>query len=295
MKKIFLLFLLLAVISSFAQTPATFDIEGHRGTRGLMPENTIPAFLKAIDLGVNTLEMDLAVSRDNQLVISHEPWFSSAFSLDKNGNPIAADRQMENNIYKMDYSEVKLFDVGSLGNKDFPEQQKMKVYKPLLRDVFTETQKYIRQMKLKPVRYNIEIKTVPQGDNIYHPSPAVFAQMLYDEIVKYKMQKYVIVQSFDMRTLQEFRKLSAEIPIALLVQNKNGAEKNIEALGFQPQVYSPHFSLIDEATVSYCHQKNIKIIPWTVNEMTDLENMKRFNLDGVITDYPNRAAEIFRK
>lgn len=286
--------LLLAAVSAFAQTPPTFDIEGHRGTRGLMPENTIPAFLKAIDLGVNTLELDLAVSRDNQLVVSHDSWFSAVFSLDKNGNPIPPEKQTEYSLYKMDYAEIRQFDVGSRGNKDFPEQQKMKAYKPLLRDVFKATREYIRQNHLKPVRYNIEIKSTPQGDNIYHPAPAIFAKMVYDEIKADKMENYVIVQSFDVRSLQEFRKLSSSIPISLLIQNKESIEKNIEILGFQPEIYSPYFSLVNQDAVNYCHQKGIKIIPWTVNEMTDLEAMKKLNLDGIITDYPNRAAKVFR-
>lgn len=294
MKKSFLFICLLA-FNVFSQTSPVFDIEGHRGARGLLPENTIPGFLKAIELGVDTLELDLVVSRDNKLVVSHEPWFSSVISLDKNGQPIPADKQKDYNLYKMNYSEIKKFDVGSLGNKDYPAQQKMKVAKPLLKDVFKETQKYIRRNKLKPVRYNIEIKTVPQGENVFHPTYAVYAKMVYDEILAGKLENYVIVQSFDVRALQEIRKFPVKLPLALLVQNKDGIEKNIEKLGFQPDTYSPHFSLIDEPTVKYCREKGIKIVPWTVNEIADMENLKKFNLDGIITDYPDRAIKVFRK
>lgn len=294
MKKILLLTFLLLAVSVFSQTKSTFDIEGHRGARGWMPENTIPAFLKGIELGANTMELDLAVSRDNKLVVSHDPFFSSAISLDKNGNPIPANKQTDYKIYTMNYADIKLFDVGSLGNKDFPNQQKIKVYKPLLSDVFKETQDYIRKNHLKPVRYNIEIKSTPQSDNIYHPVPAVFAKMVYDEILADKMEKYVIVQSFDVRALQEMKKFPVKLPLALLVQNKDGVEKNLATLGFQPDIYSPHFSLVDEAAVNACHQKNIKMIPWTVNEMTDLEQMKKLDLDGIITDYPDRAVKVFR-
>lgn len=295
MKKAIILICLI-VFNAFSQTsPTVFDIEGHRGARGLVPENTIPSFLKAIELGVDTIELDLVVSRDNKLVVSHEPWFSSAISLDKNGQLIPADKQKEYNLYKMNYSEIKKYDVGSIGNKDFPAQQKMKVYKPLLKDVFKETQKYVRKNKLKPVRYNIEIKTVPQGENLYHPAYADYAKLVYDEILANKMEKRVIVQSFDVRALQEIRKLPVKLPIALLVQNKEGVERNVEKLGFQPEVYSPHFSLIDETTMQYCRQKGIKVIPWTINEIADMENLKKFNLDGIITDYPDRAIKVYRK
>lgn len=240
------------------------------------------------------MELDVVVSSDGQLVVSHEPFFSSVISLDKNGNPIPADKEKEFNIYKMPYSEVKLYDVGSLGNKAFPDQQKMKVYKPLLKDVFAEVQKYIKKNKLKQVRYNIEIKSSPAEDNIYNPVPTIFAKKVYDEILADKRQKNVIIQSFDVRPLQEMRKFSVKLPLALLVSNKDGIEKNLANLGFQPDAYSPHFSLVDEATVKYCRARNIKIVPWTVNETAEFEQMKKFDLDGIITDYPDRAIKIFR-
>ena len=295
MGKTILCICLMFSINTFVQEPAAFDIQGHRGARGLMPENTIPAFLKALELGVDTLELDVVVSKDNQLVVSHEPYFSAEISLDKNASPIPPEKQNQYNLFKMNYSEIKLFDVGSLGNKRFPEQQKIKTFKPLLRDVFTETQKYIRRNKLKPTIYNIETKSTAAGDSIYHPTPEVFARLLYEEIVKSKMQKRVTIQSFDVRTLQEFKKFPIKLPLVLLVENKDGIEKNVAKLGFQPEIYSPHFSLVDEGIVKYCRQRRIKIIPWTVNEISDLERMKKFEPDGIITDYPNRAIDIFRK
>jgi glycerophosphoryl diester phosphodiesterase len=295
MKTTLLFICLLFATGAFAQTSPTFEIEGHRGARGLLPENTIPSFKKALEYGVKTIELDVVVSRDNKLVVSHEPWFSSVISLDPRGNPIPADKQKEHNIFKMDYSEIKKYDVGSLGNKDFPEQQKMKIYKPLLSEVFVEIGKYVKKNKLQPVRYNIEIKSNPEGDNTFHPLPMVFAKMVYDEIFAHKLEKNVIVQSFDVRPLQELRKLPVKLPLALLVSNKEGIEKNLEKLGFLPDTYSPHFSLIDEATVQYARQKGMKIIPWTINETSDMERMKQFNLDGIITDYPDRAVKVFRK
>jgi glycerophosphoryl diester phosphodiesterase len=296
MKIIFsFLLCLLLTLTVFSQTSSGFDIQGHRGCRGLLPENTIPAFLKALDLGVDTLELDTVVSRDNRIVVSHEPFFSADISLDKDGNTISIEKQTDFNIFKMDYSEIKLFDVGSIGNKRFPEQQKMKVSKPLLSDVFKETQNYIRQQKLKKVMYNIETKSIPKGDNVFHPTPAVFAKLLYDEILKSKMQKFVTIQSFDVRTLQEFKKFKVKMPLVLLVENKDGVEKNVEALGFQPDVYSPNYLLLTEALVKYCHSKGMKVIPWTINEIADMEKIKPLNVDGIISDYPNRAIEVFRK
>lgn len=299
MKKLLLGVLLSFSINAFAQTAdktvAEFDIEGHRGARGLAPENTIPAFIKAVELGANTLELDVVVSRDGKVVVSHEPFFSSVISLDPNGKLIPKEKEKDFNIYALTYEEIKKFDVGSIGNKDFPEQQKIKAYKPLLSEVFAETQGYVRKNKLKPVRYNVEIKSDAAGDDVFHPLPAKFAKMVYDEIKRTKMENFVIIQSFDVRALQEMKRIVPTMPLALLVMNKDGIEKNIAKLGFQPNAYSPHFSLVDEETVKFCRARKIKIIPWTVNEIADLERMKTFDLDGIITDYPNRAVKVFRQ
>lgn len=295
MKKILPLILLLFSINFFAQTAVEFDIEGHRGARGLVPENTIPSFIKAVELGANTLELDVVISKDGKVVVSHEPYFSSAISLDAKGNPIPKEREKDFNIYQMNYAEIKRFDVGSLGNKDFPEQQKMKVHKPLLSEVFKEVGKYLRKNKLKAVRYNVEIKSGEAGDEKFHPSPQKFAKLVYDEIVRAKMENSVIVQSFDVRPLQELKRIAPQLPLALLVGDQSGVEKSIEKLGFNPDTYSPHFSLIDEKTVEFCRARRIKIVPWTVNEIADLERMRTYQLDGIITDYPNRAVQVFRK
>ena len=295
MQKIILGVLLLFSVNTFAQTVPEFDIEGHRGARGLAPENTIPAFIKALELGVNTLELDVVISKDGKVVVSHEPFFSSVIALDAGGKPITKDKEKDFNIYKLTYIKIKKFDVGSIGNKDFPEQQKTKAYKPLLSEVFKETQKYLRKNNLKTVRYNIEIKSDAAGDNIFHPLPAEFAKMVLGEITKAKMENFSIIQSFDVRSLQEMKKIAPKMPLALLVFNKDGIGKNIAKLGFQPEIYSLHFSLVDAAAVEFCRTKNIKIIPWTVNEIADLERMKTFNLDGIITDYPNRAVTVFRR
>lgn len=295
MKKIILLLCFCLTANLFAQTMPNFSIEGHRGARGYVPENTIPSFIKALEQGADTLELDIVISQDNKIVVSHEPWFSHIISTKPDGNLIKADKEKDFNIYKMKYAEVKKFDVGNIGNKDFPQQVKMKVYKPLLGDVFKEINKYAKKNKLKAVRFNVEIKANPNWDNIYTPPPNDLAKMVYQEILKHKMQNNVIVQSFDVRQLQELRKMPIKLPLALLVGNKDGIEKNIETLGFIPDTYSPHFSLVDEAMISYCQKNNMKIVPWTVNEIADLEKMKTFKLDGIITDYPDRAVKIFGK
>lgn len=296
MKTAFLYIILaLFTLPVCAQTEPAFSIEGHRGARGWLPENTIPSFIKALEQGADTIELDVVISGDGRVVVSHEPWFSSAISLDPAGEPISKENEKANNIYRMKYAETKKFDVGSKGNPGFPQQQKMNAVKPLLSDVFNAVERYAKQKKLLYVRYNIEIKSSPQDDNIFHPEPAVFVKLVYDEIIRHKMQQRVIVQSFDVRPLQELRKMPVKMPLALLVGGKASVEENLEKLGFIPHTYSPHYSLVDAALVAKCRERGMKIIPWTVNELTDMEKMKQFDLDGIITDYPDRAVQVFGK
>jgi glycerophosphoryl diester phosphodiesterase len=289
--KVVIVVLIFSIIT-FAQT---FSIEGHRGARGYVPENTIPSFIRALELGADTIELDVVVSQDGKIVVSHEPWFSHLIATKPDGTPIEAGNERDFNIYQMKYAEVRKFDVGSIGNKDFPQQAKMKAYKPLLGEVFDEIKKYAKRNKLKLYRFNVEIKANPQWDGVFTPPPNVFARMVYEEIRKYKVEKNVIVQSFDVRQLQELRRMPVKLPLALLVGNKDGIEKNLERLGFIPDTYSPHFSLVDDFTVEFCQKNNLKIVPWTVNEIADLEKMKKFKLDGIITDYPDRAVRVFGK
>ncbi len=296
MKSTILLFLILSfTINVIPQTARFVSIEGHRGARGYLPENTIPSFKLAIDQGSDTIELDVVITKDKKVIVSHEPYFSSVISLDPQGKKIAKESEREHNIYKMTFAETKKYDVGSIGNAGFPEQKPIKVNKPLLTEVFREIEKYTKSKKIARVRYNIEIKSSPEGDGAFHPAPAEVVSLVMDDIAKFKLQDHVIVQSFDVRPLQEIRKSHPKLPLALLVGNPEGAEKNLAKLGFIPDTYSPHFSLVNEALVKFCREKGLKVVPWTINEVADLERMKTFDLDGVITDYPDRAVKVFRK
>src|SRR6188474_3759231 len=136
MKYVSILFILLSSmsISSIVEHQSSppsggaegFDIQGHRGCRGLMPENTIPAMIKALDLGVTTLEMDVVISKDNKVVVSHEPWFESEITTKPDGSFIKPGEAMQYNIFQMSYDEVLKYDVGMKTHPRFPQQQKMK-------------------------------------------------------------------------------------------------------------------------------------------------------------------------
>ena len=168
------------------------------------------------------------------------------------------------------------------------------MHKPLLSDVFVAIDLYTRSKRLPLVRYNIEIKSNEAGDGTTHPSPADFVSLVMAEIIKCKMVNRAKIQSFDVRPLQEIKKRWPKQELALLVGTKEPIEKSMKRLGFRPETFSPHFSLVDQSVVGYCVANKIKLVPWTVNEMTDLEKMKAFPIDGIITDYPDRAVKVFR-
>ena len=291
----FLCCFLFASISAYAQTYIPkFDIQGHRGARGLMPENTIPAFLFGLDSGVTTVELDLAVTKDNQLVVSHEPWMAASICLSPQGDTIKAKDERKYNIYKMTYAEVKQWDCGSLGNEKFPQQQKQATVKPLLQDVIVSVENHIKSFTRYEVDYNIEIKSLPEGDNKFHPKPEVFSDLVYNLVDQYLPLDRVVIQSFDFRVLNYWHEKYPEVRLAALVENKKSVEENLSELGFTPSIYSPYFKLLTREDVKALRAKKIRVIPWTVNEEKDMLSVKGMDVDGFITDYPDRAAKFKR-
>lgn len=255
-----------------------------------MPENTIPAFLKALDYGVTTIELDLAVTKDGQLVVSHEPYMSGEICLAPDGQPIDSKKEKEFNIYEMTYNQVRQFDCGLKVNDRFPAQQKMNATKPLLRDVIVAVEDYIRSYTQYEVDYNIEIKSSPDGDNQFHPTPEVFSDLVYNLLNDYLPMERVVIQSFDFRVLKYWNKKYPQVRLAALIENMKPVSTNLANLGFKPAIYSPHYKLLTKQKIDYLHDRKIRVIPWTVNEPDDMTKMKEWKVDGIITDYPDRAA-----
>ncbi|WP_316831363.1 glycerophosphodiester phosphodiesterase family protein [Pedobacter aquatilis] len=284
-------FLLLLFLNAAAQKQK-FDVQGKAGARGIMPENTIKGMLKALDLGVTTLEMDAVISKDKQVVLSQEPYFNNEISLQPNGKPITLKEQKNFNIYKMNYDEIKKFDVGSKVHSRFPGQMKFKAYKPLLAETIDEVEAYVKANKLAKPVYSIETKTIKNGDNEFHPEPAEFVDLLMDVIIAKKLTKRVIIESFDMRTLQYLHEKYPKIQTSLLIDEKEPFEDYISKLGFKPTIYSPYSVLVGKGLVDRCHDMGIKIIPWTVNTVKEIKYFMSLGVDGVITDYPNLISQI---
>jgi len=278
--------------SNALQIPDGFDWQGHRGARGLLPENSIPAFLLALDHPVKTLELDVAISKDNQVIISHEPWFSAGISQKPDGTPVTIEEERSLRIYEMTYEEIKTYDCGSRGNEKFPEQKGMLTFKPSLKDMVEAVEAYAEKKGREKPFYNIEIKSEPELDGTFTPPPAEFAALLLEEVTALGIANRTTIQSFDVRPLQILHEQKAPVTLAYLVMNMDGVEDNMKKLGFTPDIYSPYYQLVTKDLVSYLHEQNIKLIPWTVNDQEVMKNLIRLGVDGIITDYPNYIGEI---
>lgn len=279
--------LIAAALVSVQLHAQKFEKQGHRGARGLAPENTILSMYRALDLGATTIGMNVVISKDRQVVLSHAPYFNHEISLTPAGKPISLKQEQSYNMYEMSYEQIKKFDVGSKVHGRFPGQQKYKAYKPLLSEVIDSVELYAKQHKLPKPLYAIEIKTVRKGDLVFHPEPAEFSQLVLEVIHGKKINKRTTVQAFDIRCLQYVHEKFPKLKTALMIDEKEDFENNIKELGFKPTVYSPYAVLVGKGLVDRCHAAGIKIIPWTVNSKKDMDYMIGLGVDGIITDFPN--------
>ncbi len=276
--------LTLVTLSIKAQT---LDIQGHRGARGLLPENTIRGFLRAIDEGVTTLEMDVVITEDKQIVVSHEPYMSPAICLDPKARKIKSAKDY--NIYQLTYSEVALFDCGILGNRRFPKQEKVSTNKPLLEEVINTVEFYLKENNLPNVAYNIELKSSASGDGIYHPGVDEFSDIVAGLLQEKLDNARYTIQCFDFRILKYWHERYPDTTLVALVENATKLEESLETLGFTPSVYSPNHSRLTAAIVKASHDRSMKVIPWTVNDLARMKKLVEMGVDGIITDYPDRA------
>lgn len=266
-----------------------FDIQGHRGARGLQPENTLPAFIAALDTGVTTLELDVVITKDKQVVLSHEPWMSSSICSDATGNAIKAKDEKKYNIYQMTYQEVKQYDCGNRGNDKFPEQVKAPAFKPLLSEIIVAVENHIKSFSRYEVDYSIEIKSEKELDGKFQPSPQEFSELVFKVIDDYLPWERIVIQSFDFRVLKYWHEKHPEVRLSALVDNLNTIDENLKNLGFTPSIYSPDYKLLSKEEVRHCHELGMRVIPWTVNDVAEMLALKNWNVNGFITDYPNRA------
>jgi len=193
----------------------------------------------------------------------------------------------------MTYDSIRRFAEGVKPHPKFPEQASLRTYKPLLADLIDSVEAYVKAHHLKPVYYNIETKSSPEGDDLYHPKPDRFVALVMAVVRSRGIGSRVTIQSFDPRTLQVLHATDPRQTTALLVENRDGFAKNIDRLGFTPSIYSPNYLLVNAGLVKEAHDHKVAVLPWTVNVEADMKAMAALGADGIISDYPDRLVKLF--
>lgn len=265
------------------------EIHGHRGCRGYYPENTIEGFLYAVELGCTAIELDVVVSKDKQLVVSHEPWMNHLFCLTPTGDRIKASDEKSHNVYKMTLDEVQQYDCGRRIDDKYLDQLNKKSKKPSL-------QRVVDVLKGFDVKINIEVKSEKELYGEFQPHPQEYAELVHQFILDNDLNHKCMVQSFDVNFLNSFHALlNKELDLGFLVENEIDVEKQLSQLNFMPKYFNPDYTLMDQAIVSALHAKNMKVLVWTVNDSDAILNMKNIGVDGIISDYPNNVRELLNK
>jgi glycerophosphoryl diester phosphodiesterase len=276
------------------EAPPSFDLQGHRGARGLLPENSVPGFIRALEIGVTTLEMDVVVAGDSTIVVSHEPWMLHEICSLPDGTSISAEEEQSHRILDLVYEEVGRFDCGSRGHERFPGQTPVSASKPRLRDVVRAAEDYAVQQRLSRPLHNIETKIQPGWEVHLVPDALSFTRLLSEELDELGVKDRTVIQSFDPRTLRAARELDPEWQTALLVAGEidEGLDQNLRLLGFVPDIYSPDYALVDSTLLAQAHAHGMRVIPWTVNDAEDMKRLIDLGVDGLITDYPDLGSDL---
>ena len=261
--------------------PKPLDIQGHRGYRGLLPENTIPAFKKALALRVTTLELDLQATKDWALVVYHDPYVDPKRCIYDDGREIR-----KRLIEDLTYGDLADIDCGQLFDSRFPTRQKISgVRIPRLQDVLV-----LAQQADYPVRLNIEIKWQERKDNL---SVHNFARRLIDQIKRYNLQSRTIIQSFYPPALRAAREIDGDIARAILVEKPTDYDQRFRESA--ATILSPRFQQLRLNDVRRFQGRGVPVIPWTVNEASDICRLIKWGVNGIISDYPDRVIELYAK
>ncbi len=256
----------MVAFGGFAQT---IQVHGHRGARALRPENTLPAFEYAIAQGVDALELDMAVTRDNVIVVSHDPVLEA---------PVCTGPAPKAVIRELTLAQVREWDCGAKPNPAFPKQQAVPGTRvPTLEEVFALAPK-------GKFLFNIETKIFPQKPELT-PPPEEFARMVLAAVRKHHLEARVVLQSFDFRTLIAMKALAPVIKLSALYE---GAPKDFVVIGKEAGagIVSPLARLVTPEQVKAAHAAGLEVLPWTVNTPSEWERLANAGVDGIISDDP---------
>ncbi len=259
-----------------------FEIHGHRGCRGLLPENTLIGFTKAIEIGITALELDIVLSKDDQVVISHEGYFHPNFCLRPDGSDIEPNEKIW--LYDLDYNEIRTYDCGSKANPAFTQQLAKPSFKPTLQMLIDMIDGLALE---KEISLNIEVKIEYDDQHKSRVSREIFAEKILEVLQLNNYEPKCLIQSFDQEILRIINKKQPDIQIGLLNDQLKTAKKCISDLGFLPSYYNPYYKLVTPKMINNLHQRDIKIVPWTVNKKQEMKRLIQMGVDGIITDYPD--------
>ena len=279
--------------TTLPQNFPSFYKEGHRGARGLAPENTIPAMIKGIEAGANVIEVDIYITKDGKVLVAHDPYVNAAYSRWMDGREISSADARNYAWRKMNYEDIRKIDVGSKNYQAFPQQEKMKTQMPLFGELIDSVEVFTKQHNLPGIIYNIELKTSLRFDSLgYNAPPAEVVDKVMEVVKSKNIGNRYYIQSFDRRPLQYVHKKYPGVVIGFLTGSvKETVEENIKALGFIPGIYSPNYGLVTTEVAEACKKYNMKLVPWTVNTLQEIKRLAGMGVNGIITDYPNLFEE----
>ncbi|MCI1785093.1 MAG: calcineurin-like phosphoesterase C-terminal domain-containing protein [Bacteroidales bacterium] len=271
------------------------DVQAHRGGAGLKPENTFNSMINAVKLGVNTLEMDLQLSKDMKVVISHDSYFNARYATRPDGSLVMPGDPKEY-LYTMPYDSIAKYDVGMRPNTVWPHQAKEPAVKPLASALIDSVERFTAENGYSPMRYNIEIKSkAGKGEGKNWPDYKTFVDTCIKLLLSKNLGDRLVVQCFDTRALDYMHEKYPQLHLSYLVSRKNkDFDTYMSKLSFVPVWLSPESSMVDKALVEKCHSEGIRVVPWTVDNMADMRYMLNCGVDAIISNYPDRMLQITR-
>src|SRR5258708_11502604 len=261
---------ILSLMAQAAAPSRRILVHGHRGARAMRPENTIPAFEYAIKAGTDALEMDMAVTRDNVIVISHDPILEA---------PVCTGPRPRAVIHELRLAQVREWDCGAVKNPNFPNQVPVPGTKmPTLDEVLSLS-------KLGKFEFNIETKSFADKPE-YTPSPEEFVRLFLAKVGEHHLEKRVMLQSFDFRTLVACEKIAPRLRRVALTEKDPRDFVTIAREGGHAHIISPNYELVTREKVEAAHRAGLQVVPWTVNKPAEWDRMIEAGVDAIISDDP---------
>lgn len=296
-KSIKLLFSAVSLLSLFScASPVEeyrVDVQAHRGGMGLYPEESLEAMINSVNLGVNTLEMDMCISQDGQVILSHDRFFHHRYATRPDGTPVM-DGDSLVYLYQLPYSEIAKWDVGSKYNPGWPEKKCIPVCKPIAADVISAVEAYIKENNLPPVKYNIEIKSSDEeGEGVLWPEYHEFTDLCIAVMDSFDLGDRLIIQCFDERVLNYInQKYPGHILSSLWEGWETDFDKQMSLLDFVPQWVSPESENVDSTFMARAHECGMKVVTWTVDSPEEMNRLMDLHVEAIISNYPDRLLKV---